>query len=87
MTRWSLVEVPVRTVAVVMVDVFREHHLKVPPPEDENPVQTLASDRANETLGNRVGAGRSNRRPNDRHSLGGQHPIEGGSELGVVAAD
>jgi hypothetical protein len=60
-----------------MVDGFRKHDLKVPPPEDEKSVQTLASDSTYDAFGNRVGAECPNRHPDGPDALAGRNSVEG----------
>jgi hypothetical protein len=45
------VQCPVRSVAVVMTDVDAKHRLKMAATGDEDPIQALASQRADEPLG------------------------------------
>src|SRR6266545_2604365 len=50
---WSLRECAVRPVLVVMRDVGREHVLKVAAAEDQEPVEALAANAADQALGMR----------------------------------
>jgi hypothetical protein len=59
----------------------------MPSTHDEHPIQQLATDRADPSLGHRVRAWRPHRRPQDSDALGGQDGIEGGGEVGVAIAD
>ena len=52
---WALAEGPVRTVRVVVLDVFAEHNFKVTSSEDEHPIEALSPDGAHESLGNGLG--------------------------------
>jgi hypothetical protein len=52
-------------VAVVMVDEGPEHPLEIAAVEDQQPVETLGSDGADEPFGDRVGPRRSHRCADD----------------------
>jgi hypothetical protein len=52
---WALAEGPVRTVRVVVFDVFAEHGFKMTSSEDEHPIEALSTDGAHESLGNGLG--------------------------------
>ena len=47
---WALVEGPVRTVRVVVLDVFAETGFDVASSEDEHPIEALSPDGAHEPL-------------------------------------
>jgi hypothetical protein len=85
--RCMLAEGLVGTVRVVVLDVPGEHDFEVAPSEDEHPVQALAPDGADESLGEGV----SPRRPDgclvDRSALGGEDGVEGDGELGSITEE
>jgi len=51
---WALAEGPVRTVRVVVLDVFAEHNFKVTSSEDEHPIEALSPNGAHEALGDGI---------------------------------
>jgi hypothetical protein len=61
----SEVERPVRLVAVLMRDEDAEHLLEMSSAEDQEPVETLGTDSADEALGDRVGLWRPSRSSDD----------------------
>ncbi len=91
--RWLLriwrrqVERAVRPVAVVVLDEDAKHALEVPPVDDEEPVETLGPDGADEALGDRIRLRRSNRRPDRLDPLATEDRVEVTSELAVAIAD
>jgi hypothetical protein len=54
---------------------------------DEQPVETLSSDGADESLSDRVGLRRLDRRTDHTDPLGVEHRVEGARELAVVVTD
>jgi hypothetical protein len=77
----------VRALAVVVVDVGTKCPLQLPFAEDQQPVQTLLTDRAHPTLGVRVCVGRPDRCLDHPDALGAKDLIEGRGELGVPVVD
>src|SRR4029079_16061085 len=55
--------------------------------EDQQPVETLASDGANEALGVGVRLRRTKRCSNDRDRFALEHVVEGDAELAVAVVD
>ncbi len=55
--------------------------------EDEEPVQALSPDGADEPLGDSVRSRRADGRLDDPHPFPGEDGVEGGGELGVAVAD
>ena len=75
-----------RTVAVVVSHVLREHHRQVPLADDEHPVGALPAYGAHPALRERVRA-RCLRRSLDHLDAGaGKHRVEDGREFGVAIA-
>ena len=70
-----------------MLDVLGEHDFEVASPEDEHPVQALAPNRADESLGDGVGPRRPDGRLDDPAALCGEDRVEGRGELGVSVPD
>ena len=68
----ALAKGPVGTVRVVALDVLTEHRCQVATSEHEHPVQALAPDRADESLGGGVDPWRPDRRLDDPDALGGE---------------
>lgn len=68
---------------VVMIDVLGENLIELTPSEDQHSVETLAADRADESLGEGVGPRGSNRRTNDADPLRPEDLVKAGRELGV----
>jgi hypothetical protein len=83
----SEVERAVRPVAVVVLDEDAQHVLEVPPVDDEEPVETLGPDGADEALGDRIRPRRSNGRPDDLDPFAVEDRVEVTSELAVAIAD
>jgi hypothetical protein len=81
------VERPVWPVAVVMLDEDAKHPLEMAVVEDKEPVETLSSDGADETLGNRVGFRCTHRRADDLDPLASEHDVEVTRELAVAISD
>src|SRR5205823_13599041 len=77
----------VRTLAVVMVDVLAQDAIELTTAADEQPVEALLTQGANEALGMGVGVGRPDRRVNDPDSLGPEDLVERGAELRVAVVD
>jgi hypothetical protein len=76
-----------RPVAVVMLDVLVKDDFEMSTTEDEDPVETFSSYRADEALSEGVGTGRSNRSPDDPDAPGEEDLVEAGGELGVAISD
>lgn len=75
------------TVRVVVLSVLAEHGFEVAPSEDEHPVQALASDGAQKSLGDGVRPRRPDRGLDDPDALSGEDGGEGSGELGVSVTD
>src|SRR4029077_7144139 len=76
-----------RPVRVVMVDKDAEHVLEVASVHDQDPVEALGADGADETLGDRDRLRRSPRCLDYSDSFACKHGIEIASELAVAIAD
>src|SRR5436853_665914 len=72
---------------VVMVDVDAEDMLEVAAVEDQEPVQALAADGANEPLRDCVRLRRAHWRPDDPHAFAAEDLIEGTAVLAVTVTD
>ena len=68
---------------VVMIDVLGEDPFKLTSMEDQHPVETPPTDRADEALSECIGPRRSDRCADDPNSLGSEDLIETGRELGI----
>jgi hypothetical protein len=75
------------TVPVVVIDERSQHPLEVPAVGDQDPVEALSADGADEALGDRVGLRRFDRGADDLDALGTEDLVERAAELGVVVAD
>jgi hypothetical protein len=85
--RRGLAEGAVRTVVVEVSLVFGEHRVRVPLVDDEDPVQQLAAEAADEPFGDGVGPRRPNRRQHDLHAGRGEHRVEDLAELVIVVPE
>ena len=83
----GLAEGAVRPVTVVMVLERVQHGCSVPLIDDQKTVEEFAADRADESLGDRVGSRRLYRCFDDPDVHVGEDGVEGGGELGVAVAD
>jgi hypothetical protein len=77
----------VRAVAVGMVGVLGQHRPQLPTADDQHPVQQLPPDGAHPPLGVGVGLRRPHRRAQHPDSLGREHRVECGGELGIPIPD
>jgi hypothetical protein len=77
----------VGTVRVVVVDVRAERTFDLARACDQEPVEALAADGADETLGDGVLLRRAERRPNDLESFGSEDLVEVTGELTVPIVD
>jgi hypothetical protein len=77
----------VRAVVVEMVLVLCQGRGGVALVDDEDPVEELAADAADEALGDRVDTRRPNRRLQDLHSGRIEDRVKDAGELGVAVAD
>lgn len=75
---------PVRSMTVVMLDVDAQHRLQVTSPEDEDAVQALTPERADEPLGECLRFRRPDRSADDSRALGRKHLIDRTAELAVA---
>ncbi len=57
------------------------------PTEDEQAVQTFAAHGADPPFGDRIGAGRADRRAHHAHTFGREHGIERRREFGIPVAE
>ena len=85
--RRLLVERAMRAVVVVVGDVLRQHPLEMIAPENREPIGTLSSDGAHESLGECARSWRSNGCLDDLDALGSEHLVETGRELRVSVPD
>jgi hypothetical protein len=76
-----------RAVAVVVVDEDKEHSLEVAPVENEEPIETLGADGADEALCDRIRLGRPDRCPDDLDAFAVKDGVEVTRELGIAIAD
>ena len=74
----------VRPVLVVMGGVGAEHLLEVAAVDDQDPVEALAAEGADPTLGVRIRIRSSDGRPDDPHALAAEDLVEGAAELTVA---
>jgi len=81
------IERPVWPVAVVVVCEDAEDALKVPSVHDQEPVQALGRDGADEALGGRVRLRRPHRRPDDLDAFAGEDRVEVARERAIAIAD
>ena len=65
-----------RALAVVVLDVLAQDALELAPAQDQQPVEALLAQRADEALGVRVGVRRPERRPDDLDPLGPEDLVE-----------
>jgi hypothetical protein len=73
--------------AVVMLEEDAEHPFEMAAIEDQEPVETLRSDRADEALGNRVRLWRSHWRTDDLDPFASEDDVEVTRELAVAIPD
>jgi hypothetical protein len=71
------------TMTVVVSEVLAQDVLELSATEDEEPVQALPAQRADDSLADGVGLGCSDRGRDDLDALGGKDGIEAGGELGI----
>ena len=71
---------------VVVRQVLDQDLLEMTTSEDDEPVQTLSADRADETLGEGVRPGRSTGL-DDPDTLGAKYLVEAGGELRISVTD
>jgi hypothetical protein len=84
----NLLRDPLVWAMTVMVQcVFVENRMWVSLTQDEKVVQAFRADGANESLGVSVGVGRLHRGLQDSGTLGGEHRVERGDELGIADSD
>jgi hypothetical protein len=81
------VERAVRPVAVVVVDEDPQDALEMASVHDQQPVEALGTDGADEALRDRVRLRRSHRRLDDLNSLACEGRVEACCELAVAVAD
>jgi hypothetical protein len=78
---------PVRAMPVVVLDIDAEDPIKVPSPDDQQPVQALDADGPHPAFGIGVRVGRLDWRAQHLGTHGAEHVIEGAAELRVAVAD
>ena len=76
-----------RAVPVVVREVLGEDLFEMTAIEDEEPVEALSADAADDALGKRVRARRPNGRLDDPDAFGAEDFVETGGELGVPVPD
>src|SRR6266511_1622972 len=74
----------VRPVSVVMGGVVAEHLLEVAAVDDQDPVEALAAEGADPTLGVRIRIRSADGRPDDPHALDAEDLVEAASKLAVA---
>jgi hypothetical protein len=67
--------------------VLLKHGRSMPPVDDQDAVEELAADSADEAFSDRVGSRCPHRRLDDPDVNRGAHRVEGRGELGVAVAD
>src|SRR6266542_6761984 len=85
--RRTQVERAVRPLAVVVLDVRAEDVLEVAAVEDQQPVQALGADGADEPLRDRVRLRRPRRRLDDPDTFAAKDLVKGAAVLAVPVAD
>jgi hypothetical protein len=84
---WKQIKAPVRSLAVVVVDIGREHRSEMSFVQNEEPVKALISDGPDEPLGVGIGSGCPPRGSQDPDPLRREHLIKGGAEPVVTVVD
>ena len=84
---WLQIEGAMRPVRVVVVDKDSEHALEVASVHDQEPVEALGADGADETLGDRIRLRGPHRRLDDLEGFACEHGVEIASELAVAVAN
>jgi hypothetical protein len=77
----------VRAIRVVVLDVLVQHDRQVAWSGDQHMVEAFAAQRADEALGDRVGARRLDWGAEDADVGAGEHGVDGVGELGIAVAD
>ena len=85
--RWLELERAVRPVGVVVLDVDAQHALEVAAVEDQQPVEAVAADGADEALGDGVCLRCPHGRLDDPDAAGAEHLVERAAVLAVAVAD
>src|SRR5712691_1684756 len=85
--RWAKCKRAVRPMAVVVVGVGAQDMLELPPAEDEQPVEALATDAADPALGVGVRVRRLDGCADHRDPFSLEDVIEAAAELGVAIVD
>jgi hypothetical protein len=85
--RRALLQRPVRTMLVVVIDVLAEDQSQVPFAGYQHPVQALAAGTGDPPFGDSVRPRSLDRCFDDPHADGGEYGVEGRGELGVPVAD
>ena len=76
-----------RAFAVVMLDVDPQDMFEMSAADDQEPVEALVADRADESLRVGVRLRRLHQRVDDRDSFAAEQLVEGGGELAVAVVD
>ena len=84
---WSLAEGPVRTVGVVVIDVFAEGVVEMPPAGDEDSVSALAPGTGDPPFADRVRSRRPDRRGDDPRAGRSEDRVERVGVLGIAVPD
>jgi len=80
-------ESAVRAFAVVVLDVDPQDMFEMSAADDQEPVEALVADRADESLREGVRLRRLHQRVDDRDSFAAEQLVEGGGELAVAIVD
>jgi hypothetical protein len=84
---WAERECSVRPLSVVMGHVATEYAFEMAAAEEQDPVETLATDRAHEPLRVGVRLWRPNRRLDYGDPFASEHFVKGGAEFAVSVVD
>jgi hypothetical protein len=82
-----LIERSVRTVSVVVLEVFLQQHGEVVPSGDQKVIEAFAAQGADPAFRNGVRSRCPNRCADDPDVGAGEYRVEGGGELGILVAD
>ncbi len=80
-------ESAVRAFGVVVLDVDPQDMFEMSAADDQEPVEALVADRADESLREGVRLRRLHQRVDDRDSFAAEQLVEGGGELAVAIVD
>jgi hypothetical protein len=86
--RWTVrrreVQASVRPMLVVMINVHSQGALEVTRTQNEQPIETLGTDRPNESFGDRVRLRRLNRRANDTNAGTPKYVVKAAREFAIA---